>query len=519
MRKSSFSLLLLPIFIFLIICLIEIAIIVVVHQAKFCYTLDDAYIHLSLAENISEKHYGVNPGEFSAPASSIAWPFILSLFPSSGTGQYMPLIINIIISIVIIIIMFSVILNILDSYEKSNRFFIVNMMVILLIIAGNIAGLVFTGMEHSLQLLFSLLLIRELFYEQKTKTVSFYLVLALICGPLVRYENLALSLPVLFYILKRGHVKAFLFSSVALIGLIGGFSAFLSYLGLGLFPSSVIVKSEPVALGGSVISLAGNFLRNILLNRQGMLLFGILLGLIYTSVNRRLNYSERLFAKCITAAVLLHLIIGRFDGYQRYEIYIWISSLLVILYFYRSWLVILLNWKSGIPGLALLCLFASLTCTPYIGTLFTIPQASYNIYSQHYQMHRFVSDYMPVNVAVNDLGWICYQNDNYVLDLWGLASKEALSYRRQKANPDWMVNLTKEHNVKIVMIYKEWFPSIPENWIPLGVLYLDQKRITPAFSNVTFFALDQESCNEAKSVLEDYRKTLPAGAGFAFSDD
>src|SRR5687768_7918900 len=36
----------------------------------FSYTLDDPYIHLALAENIAIGHYGIDPSESSAPASS-----------------------------------------------------------------------------------------------------------------------------------------------------------------------------------------------------------------------------------------------------------------------------------------------------------------------------------------------------------------------------------------------------------------------------------------------------------------
>ena len=43
----------------------------------FSYTLDDAYIHLALAENLAGGHYGVNLGEYSAASSSILWPLLL----------------------------------------------------------------------------------------------------------------------------------------------------------------------------------------------------------------------------------------------------------------------------------------------------------------------------------------------------------------------------------------------------------------------------------------------------------
>ncbi|MBD0271632.1 MAG: hypothetical protein ICV73_06845, partial [Acetobacteraceae bacterium] len=47
------------------------------------YTLDDPYIHLALAEQIARGHYGINPGEVTAPSSSVLWPFLL--LPGAGT--------------------------------------------------------------------------------------------------------------------------------------------------------------------------------------------------------------------------------------------------------------------------------------------------------------------------------------------------------------------------------------------------------------------------------------------------
>ena len=46
----------------------------------FTYTLDDPYIHLELAKNIFGGNHGINITEFSAPSSSIIFPFLLAPF-------------------------------------------------------------------------------------------------------------------------------------------------------------------------------------------------------------------------------------------------------------------------------------------------------------------------------------------------------------------------------------------------------------------------------------------------------
>jgi hypothetical protein len=47
-------------------------------------------------------------------------------------------------------------------------------------------------------------------------------------------------------------------------------------------------------------------------------------------------------------------------------------------------------------------------------------------------VHRFAVEYSEP-VAVIDLGWVTYRNDEYVLDLWGLALKPRASCSAPKA--------------------------------------------------------------------------------------
>lgn len=508
---------LLPVIVFSIIFFTELIFILLRNNGQFCYTLDDAYIHLALAENIAGGHYGVNLEEFSAPASSIIWPFLLAPFAKSSFGHFIPLIFNYAASLGIILLLGRIIAKVLESYENRLKPLAISLIVILLIPAMNLTGMAFTGMEHPLQVFISILLVYGALREHETRTVSWYLLVAILFGPLLRYENLALSLPLLIHLVRRRHIRTFFACGIIIAILLAGFSFFLNSKGLGIFPSSVVVKSDPVALGGSAVSFIGNFLRNILLYRQGSFLFAIFLLFVYTSFNSRFKPRDKMLAKWITACVLLHLMVGKFGEYHRYEIYIWASSLIMIFYFFRSGFIKLLEKKPLYMPMIFLCLFVSVTCTPYINTILTTPQASYNIYSQQYQMHRFVVEYMPVNVAVNDLGWVSYRNDNHVMDLWGLASKKALDFRKQKTEPEWMNKLAKEHDVKFAMVYGRWFPVVPDNWIPLGDLYLDQRRITPAFHNVTYYALDEETYIKAKVLLHEYEKTLPHGARFIFA--
>ena len=69
-----------PLLLFLVVIAVELAVVLFLNGGIFTYSLDDAYIHLSLAQNISAGHYGINLSEYSAPSSSIIWPFFFGCF-------------------------------------------------------------------------------------------------------------------------------------------------------------------------------------------------------------------------------------------------------------------------------------------------------------------------------------------------------------------------------------------------------------------------------------------------------
>ena len=83
----------------------------------------------------------------------------------------------------------------------------------------NAYGLVFTGMEHSLQILLVAIILLPILgkngLDNDKLIIPAYSFFALILLPLIRYEGLAISLPLLYYIFNKGQrlsaIIAFLF--------------------------------------------------------------------------------------------------------------------------------------------------------------------------------------------------------------------------------------------------------------------------------------------------------------------
>jgi hypothetical protein len=121
-------------------------------------------------------------------------------------------------------------------------------------------------------------------------------------------------------------------------------------------------------------------------------------------------------------------------------------------------------------------------------------------------------------VAVNDIGLVAYDGGEYVLDLWGLASQDVREARATLDGTEWMAEMAAEHDVSLVMIYRSWFPEIPETWEPVAVLTLEVPKVTVGGRAVTFLATSAADVDRLRQELEAFARTLPSGAALTFVD-
>ncbi len=504
-----------PLFLFIIIIVAEVVIILILNSGLIVYTTDDAYIHLALAENILKGHYGVNLQEYSSPSSSILWPFILTPFTGFSFGYLIPLIVNTLSALVTLFIFYLITKQIFltDSSNNSRFYKITLLFLILLIPAANLIGSAFSGMEHSLQIFFTVLIIWGLTTSILEKHISKWLIAAIIIAPLVRYENLALSFASLIFLYFTGYKRKAITIFILIALLIVSFSVFLLNLGLEPLPLSVFQKSSVIS-SGNINSMLENFKTNIFSPRCVLLLVGMLL-LSSLAVSKKRIKEERLLAGCIALAILLHLLIGK-DG--RYIVYIWTASVLTFLFLYKEWLKKVIVQNSFFKTAAISFIITIILSYYYIFNLITVPVASNNIYEQQHQMHRFIIEYYKNPVAVNDLGYVSYRNDNYVLDLVGLSSIEVQRERNNAETTEWMNKIANANKVKLAMIYDKWFDEVPGNWEKIAELYLGKIKISASRNMVSFYILDSEIKNEVVSLLKSFRETLPAGVKLVILD-
>lgn len=392
------------------------------------------------------------------------------------------------------------------------------MILVPLILSTNLIGLVFTGMEHSLQVLVVAVIVWGLILVINENKVHSWLLIAIGIAPLIRYENLAVSMAALLFLALNKHYLKSLLISAAIVVSLGLFSIFLLANGQEIIPASVLVKSNLVNEG-----FIDSLINNCLVNLQtwfGVVSIILIIFLAALILLAKMNLTRRRLALVTILGVILHLIFGR-TGWFRYEIYALTFLSLVTIYLVGSLISPKLDQARPLKPLALFTTLVSISIAfsnlPYVILLAYVPTSSNNVFNQQYQMHRFATDFFQGPSAANDIGYLTYKNDAYVLDLYGLASHEAYNYRMAGEPGDWMEILTTAHGVELVMIYEDWYPDIPDSWVKVGDLIYSGRKITIANTKVAFFATSANAANAIQNNLQDFIPTLPENSTFVFT--
>jgi hypothetical protein len=467
----------------------------------FGYALDDAYIHMALAVQLSHGHYGINAGEASSPSSSILWPFLLTPFASNGFHLYLPLVLNLLAGLVS-----ATLIGIAVSEwpsppgDKDDRWFRY-IAVISLVLIGNLVGLTFLGMEHTLQVMLAICCAMGICRVLSGRTLPTWCIAAAAIAPMVRYEDLALTLAIavtLYGMRKRR--QALLLVVVAILPLIV-FSAFLHSRGLPLLPLSVLVKGKAaeghvnIGFTAARTLAAGVYHTFVETSRWPML---ALLLMLSAAAWRERERTRRFALTAAAGATALHLLIGRFGWLHRYEVYALVFAAIIVLRLLQEYQMPRLGWY--VMGLLVLIM-------PYAQAIPDSVLSAQDVYGDQYQAHRFSTEFYSGNVGVMDLGEVSYKigNGRYVLDLLGLGSLEAA---RQPVKSDaWREQIVREHDVGLLMISPQII--LPAGWTELGRTCLVREAVIRG-PCVEYISTKPEEAAALKVKFAAFARTLPS---------
>ncbi len=491
------------------------------------YPLDDTFIHLTIAKNLAlHGNWGITSGEFQSASSSLLYTLLLAILIKIFTVQvWIPLVVNILAGIILIIVIWK-------QLQKENVGPFGQLIILPAVIFFTpLPILVISGMEHTLQCLFTFLFIfrfsdwlEQIDNEAGKNNLPVPLLLYGIFCSTIRYEGLFLiAIACLLLLYKRKIGAAFLLGFVCVlpVALFGIYS-----VGKGSFflPNSVLIKSEMATL-----SFAGifHFVFFVILRR----LTGVSAGLSaiatqYLLIILPLSYLffEDSFKKAVRYrytfillifCTFLQLSLASTGWFFRYEAYLLMNSVVIVSVLLSKYGSRILSGFRRQPLVAGFILIA-LLLPAGMRTGSAIHQASkacINIYDQQFQMARFLNTYYDDQpVACNDIGAIAYYKKKGPLDLYGLASIQvARSIKNHYNSPAFLDSLSKSEQVGIAVLYVSWFSdSLLVKWDKIATWTIPDNVIC-GDSVVTFYALDKTKIPDLKKNLQEFQPALPAG--------
>ena len=466
----------------------------------FEYPLDDVYIHLAMAEQIARGGYGVNAGEYASAASSPAYPLLLTPFSESPFQRWLPLLWN-----VVALGMAAVLLGYAFARAGLGRTGVALAAIAPFALSMHVTA--FTGMENMAHGAASLAIVLGLWRFVETDRIGGLLLAGCLLAAAFRLEGLALGMAAggVVAILGRPRAGAMLIALAILPAAL--FTGYLVALGLDPLPNSVMAKLDDTGGGSPLETFRIN--TNTCGGRYIFALTGIvaLVGAVAFLRDRRRGW----FALAVAASGFAHLIFGATGWMDRYENYLILSLVAA--------LALVLGGASPLGGrIAVAVALAGGLVTYAPSTLSIYAWNPKAIAAQQGQMARFAKDFVDGPVAVNDIGYVAWRNPHYVLDLWGLASADALTLRTSLAGQGWAGPLAAEKGVSVAMVYDKWLSeAVPDDWHRLGSLHLDVPNAFLGGSEVAFYATDATAVPGLQASLRAWAEGLPERARFDFA--
>lgn len=455
------------------------------NDGLFIYLTDDAYIHMAIAKNLAEHGvWGVNRESFTSTSSSLLWTILLSTnYFLFGTRELTSFIMNIVSGTILIVVVYYLVRKFAES-----RLFIFGALLSMIFFTP-MPYLIFGGLEHITHALLTILLAfmsARALSDDKSNPNAFRYSLAL--APLVtmaRYEGMFLILVISFLLfLRKRFFDSIRFFGVGLLPILL-FGAVSVVKGWYFFPNSVFLKGRTPDLSSlsGLIDFAGYYgFRQMLANPHMMYLIIaalIIFGIGYGKEKKAWNHATTMVT-IFAMTAYLHLQFAATGWVFRYEAYLVALGVFVLacgMAQYVSKSALIDFSKEMLPKTLAFMLGAVIILVPYIkrAALSTgmIPQATTNVYEQHYQMSMFVRDfYDGQTVAANDIGAINFFSDIHCLDLWGLASMEVAKAKKgDRYNSRTIHKIAYAKNTRIAIVYDRWFDQyggLPPEWTIVG---------------------------------------------------
>ena len=487
----------------------------------FMYTYDDTFIHLKIAQNFIHKgNWGINGNDFASASSSPLYTLILAIASIFSDSVMVPFVVNCIAGIATIVALQ------LWLQKELSTFFGQSTIVSLTILITPLPLLIVSGMEHTLQCLFSFLFIfyfsdwLESAKNIRGKKLPLKIFVFAIAAATIRYEGLFLiAIAAVLLLAHKKFFQAFLLGFVASLPVIL-FGLISLSKGNYFLPNSVLVKSGSFGYSNPLQVLYGVVFDRLVLVRNGTpslvtqrLLIAI--PLLYLIFRKYLKPSYFFILVFLFFATVLQLSFAATGYMYRYEAYLFFCFTIILpLLFFKYGNYIFDTFTSTISkimagALAFFLLFPVVIRSA--SALEKGTQASINIYDQQYQMAMFTKKYYNHStVAINDIGAVSFYTQANIIDLWGLANIEVTKSKKNHYwTPQFLDSLSRQKRVDYAMIYDVWFSdSLTKRWNKVATWQI-QNNVVSGDNTVSFYSLDASQKNVLAEKLKSFEAQLP----------
>ncbi len=486
----------------------------------FVYTLDDPYIHLSLARNwIEQGVMGVTPHVFASATSSPLWTGWMALnMRVLGDRVWLPGLWAAVFAVLALLLTDRMARRLQASFAARL------LACLAVLYFAPLVTLATTGMEHTLHLALLLLFFDRLLVclDAPSRAAGAGLCLAAMAAVAARYETLFFIAPVVVGLAVRRQWR-----------LAGGLviAAALPVLGYGWFsaahggfwlPNSLMLKGR-LPHGESLFAWAGGFIRVGFGEwlRQPALMGLSLLAVVAGALAPR-GSAMRAVAWSVPAALAIHLCLARTGWFFRYEAYLVGAGVALLVPVIGR--LLRRDGKAACAGSS----FTKYGCRMAWVLLAVVPLhfralaahmqiglAAKNIYQQQYQIARFLRQNFPdgARIAIHDIGAISYYYpQGRVLDLYGLADAEVVRLKRAGAwNSAAIRSLLAARRIDYVVVYPVWFigaQALPAECLRVSSWLIPDLAVCGA-ARVSFYGTSPAASARLMQALAVYQPQLP----------
>jgi hypothetical protein len=512
------------------------------NDGSFVYALDDAWIHMSIAENVARHGvFGLTPYEFSASSSSLLWTGLLSgVYAAAGVHELTPLVLGVVFASLVLVVVH----GILTCGVLRLRPGWVFLCLLFVALATPLPTLVLSGMEHPLHILVALAFVylaaRVLAADRPSGRHRAVLLLLSPFVATARYEGLFLGFVVfVLFLLRRRWVFALVLGGLVMAPVVA-FAAYSVQQGGDWLPNSLLLKGNFIrvdSVRGLGLLLGGVAYRRCIRNPHVFyLIVAALLGFIARYDRRRLIWEEGQVAVLLfLGTTFFHLQFAMLGWFYRYESYVIALGLFACALSVVHHLTARtpsgegeevaqqeaahhVDWQRLPRTLAILVLAffpAMILAKRGAIALIETPQAMHDRYLEHVQIARFVARYYNEGpVVVNDAGAVTFYSDARILDMYGLADTEPIRFRRQGDGytKEDLAAWTAEEGARIAILqvaWKEVHEKLPESWTEVGRWTLPRNVAFPEDTVTAFYAIEKGEAERLAASLREFGTDLP----------